>query len=670
MYTTDTSSCSIDTQILILTSHDFFREKLVDFLTLLPDIQAICPETFGQLTEYLHSVKCDLLFLDENIHDVYSEDMFIQLKELISSIPLVLIMQEKSKQDPLSTFSSVIGSLQVEDLSFQCVRDFIQKAKEYQQLAICQAGTSIDRDLEFQNTLQTKKEHNFFFFEKIIETTPNIIFIWDIKRNCISFVNHAVKDILGFSPEEIIEKKYEELVSLLAVDDLSGIVNHFNNVCNLKGKRVLEHEFHLRNKQNKWCWLKGHETAFLSEDDNIPIAIIGSLQNITQCKVMQQKITRQLQREEILSHLLLDFLGHASETYPQLIQTSLEKVQQLITPCSLLIYQNDGEHLIKNYEVNSSKGEISFPDSLEMSNIFDVQESLLLNKHFLFNKSAKSNPTLAETFYRLFDQQVKKGGIFPITSNNTIYGILVLIPNDLRVHLTGFDISVARTVTNILSLVIQNQQNTFNLEYSKLWSGEAIENNQEIMIVQFDTNGSVTYANDLYCKYFECSKKDVIGKLFLESTAIQDKERGRSFIQLFDQNQIIHMIETSIRLPSNDLRWQKWVCRAILNENGMVKEYQSIGQDITCRKKLEDQLFSSLHNIPAVKLSSLGDFASSVAQHIRNPLTTIIADSQILIQVLEEGHPARDSAEAILQAGWQVENVVQELNKIPITCTL
>jgi PAS domain S-box-containing protein len=45
--------------------------------------------------------------------------------------------------------------------------------------------------------------------------------------------------------------------------------------------------------------------------------------------------------------------------------------------------------------------------------------------------------------------------------------------------------------------------------------------------------------------------------------------------------------------PLGDLRWQQWTARAILDDSGKVKEYQSVGLDVTDRKRAEDELRAS-----------------------------------------------------------------------------
>jgi PAS domain S-box-containing protein len=116
-----------------------------------------------------------------------------------------------------------------------------------------------------------------------------------------------------------------------------------------------------------------------------------------------------------------------------------------------------------------------------------------------------------------------------------------------------------------------------------------------------------------------------------------------------------------------------WAYTALTNRLGQVEFVIATGIDVTEWRKAESEVRAAqTHLIQSARLSTLGELASGIAHQINNPLTTIIADAQLLLRQMPSNQPGHDSAEAIQQAGWRLQEVVQRLLEFsrPATATL
>ena len=79
------------------------------------------------------------------------------------------------------------------------------------------------------------------------------------------------------------------------------------------------------------------------------------------------------------------------------------------------------------------------------------------------------------------------------------------------------------------------------------------------------------------------------------------------------------------------------------------------------QRSLEALRNAQTHLVHAARLSAVGELAAGVAHQISNPLSTIIADAQLLLKSMGPDHPGHISASAVFEAGWRAQRVVQRL---------
>ena len=67
------------------------------------------------------------------------------------------------------------------------------------------------------------------------------------------------------------------------------------------------------------------------------------------------------------------------------------------------------------------------------------------------------------------------------------------------------------------------------------------------------------------------------------------------------------------------------------------------------------------HFYQAARLASIGQLASTLAHQLYNPLSTVIAEAQLLAREPGQSESAQASSKAILEAGWRAQRVIEAL---------
>ncbi|MDD1718887.1 MAG: PAS domain S-box protein, partial [Methanoregulaceae archaeon] len=116
---------------------------------------------------------------------------------------------------------------------------------------------------------------------------------------------------------------------------------------------------------------------------------------------------------------------------------------------------------------------------------------------------------------------------------------------------------------------------------------------QTEFICRFLPDGTHIFVNDAYCRYFGLDREEITGSLFRPTIHPEDRQDVARVFASLTPDHPLDTIDQRILMPDGSLRWQRWVDRAIFGEDGTLKEYQSVGRDITDYKQSEAALRES-----------------------------------------------------------------------------
>ena len=128
-------------------------------------------------------------------------------------------------------------------------------------------------------------------------------------------------------------------------------------------------------------------------------------------------------------------------------------------------------------------------------------------------------------------------------------------------------------------------------------------------IMRYLPDGSITFVNDSYCRAFNTTPEQAVGKNITRGKFDIGVERvSRKIEGLSLDNPILTDEHISIT-PSGETVWHLWVDRGIFDENGILKEIQAVGRDITSRKQMEESLYASSTQLEeAQRLANMGSY--------------------------------------------------------------
>lgn len=156
-----------------------------------------------------------------------------------------------------------------------------------------------------------------------------------------------------------------------------------------------------------------------------------------------------------------------------------------------------------------------------------------------------------------------------------------------------FDIKFMRLAGRWVSAMLEK----YNIEDALRQSEDRhrfIVENQTELICRFLPDTTLTFVNEAYCRFFQKSREELTGISFLDLIPEVERQSIREQLsELMDKPQTL-TYEHEVILPDGSSAWQQWVDHPITSESGEVKEFLSVGRDITRLKQAEDSIIRSM----------------------------------------------------------------------------
>jgi len=175
-------------------------------------------------------------------------------------------------------------------------------------------------------------------------------------------------------------------------------------------------------------------------------------------------------------------------------------------------------------------------------------------------------------------------------------------------------------------------------------------------VAHLDLDGRFLLANQRYCEITGRSAEELLACKFADITHPEDLEKDRVNTQLLLKKSIRNYSTKKRYVHKNgSIVWINLTASLVVDGFGQPKHFVAVAQDITERKRLEEQLINSQ------KLETVGKLAGGVAHEFNSILTAIIGQAELLLGGLPAGSPLFNNATAINQAADRAATLTRQL---------
>jgi PAS domain S-box-containing protein len=165
----------------------------------------------------------------------------------------------------------------------------VQQAELYQQ---------VETELAERKQAEARLRESQHFIHQIAETTPGILYVYDLVEQRNIYVNQQVIQLLGYTAEQVQAMGATLLPTLIHPEDFAQIPAHITQFQAAQDGEVLELEYRMQHANGTWRWFHGREVVFSRTATGLPQQILGICQDISDRKQTEAALLSTMTRFE------------------------------------------------------------------------------------------------------------------------------------------------------------------------------------------------------------------------------------------------------------------------------------------------------------------------------------------------------------------------------------
>jgi two-component system, cell cycle sensor histidine kinase and response regulator CckA len=155
------------------------------------------------------------------------------------------------------------------------------------------------RDMTARRRDEENLRESKHFAESIAENSTSIIYLYDLQTSKSVYSNRNAAEALGFTQAQIMEMGDTFLPMMMHPEDLPRIVQQHTAYAEVTDNRVFDLEFRMKDAAGDWHWMWARETVFNRQANGAARQILGTAQDITQRKRLEEQLFQSQKMETV-----------------------------------------------------------------------------------------------------------------------------------------------------------------------------------------------------------------------------------------------------------------------------------------------------------------------------------------------------------------------------------
>jgi PAS domain S-box-containing protein len=507
----------------------------------------------------------------------------------------------------------------------------------------------------------------------IIDFLPDATFAIDLQGSVISW-NRAIEEMTGVKAKDILGKgTYEYALPFygmrrpvlidLALNPDKETEKKYTFISR-KGDCVIAEPEGPTIVRGKDVFLWGKASPIYDHNGNI-IGAIESIRDITHRKSTEEE----LKKEKDKAQRYLDVAG------VMLVVINADQTVAMMNKkgCDVLGYREEeiiGKNWIDMFVPERMRSGIkSVFTKLMNGHIKPVEyfENPVLTKKGMERTIAWHNTLLTDECNNIIGS-LSSGE--DITERKKTEGELKQARSELEIRVKERTAELMKVNKELKREIVERQRSNEALRESEERYRTLVEDTPAL-ICRFLADGTLSFVNSSYCEYFRKDRSELVGADFFQFIPMADQEKVRTYFESLAPESPVKTYEHQVVAPDGEIHWQRWTDRALFDENVTLIEYQSIGYDITDRKKTEEALKKSekqLSFLSTQLVTAQEDERKHIAQELHDSIGQIL--TTVKFGVERTAHEVSQvSAESSVVTSLEslvpiVQNGIEEIRRI------